>query len=75
MVDVLERKILHRIYDPIKDRDQCSCRFNKELYDLFKEPRLSVVIRIARLQWAGHVTRMDENCMPRRLMCVQQEEL
>jgi hypothetical protein len=48
-------------------------RFNKELYDLFKEPRLSVVIRIARLRWAGHVARMDENCMPRRLIYVQPE--
>jgi hypothetical protein len=75
MVDVFERKILRRIYGPIKDRDQWRYRFNKELYDLFKEPRLSVVIRIARLRWAGHVARMDENCMPRRLMYVQPEEL
>jgi hypothetical protein len=75
MVDVFERKILRRIYGPIKGRDQWRCRFNKELYDLFKEPRLSVVIRIARLRWAGHVARMDENCMPRRLMYVQPEGL
>jgi hypothetical protein len=75
MVDVFERKILRRIYDPIKDRDHWRCRFNKELYDLFKEPRLSVLIIIARLQWAGHVARMDENCMPRRLMYVQPEGL
>jgi hypothetical protein len=75
MVDVLERKVLRRIYGPIKDRDQWKCRFNNELYDLFKEPRLSMVIRIARLRWAGHVARMDENCMPRRLMYVQPEGL
>jgi hypothetical protein len=48
-------------------------RFNRELYDLFKEPRLFVVIRITRLRWAGHVARMDENSMPRRLMYVQPE--
>jgi hypothetical protein len=75
MVDVFERKSLRRIYGPIKGRDQWRCRFNKELYDLFKEPRLSVVIRIARLRWVGHVARMDENCMPRRLMYVQPEGL
>jgi hypothetical protein len=45
----------------------------KELYGLFKEPNLSVLIRIARLRWA--VARMDENCMPRRLMYVQPEGL
>jgi hypothetical protein len=41
-VDVLERKILRRIYGPVKDRDQWRCRFNKKLYDLFKEPRPGV---------------------------------
>jgi hypothetical protein len=41
----------------------------------FKETRLSMVIRIARLQWAGHVARMDENCMPRRLTYGQLEGL
>jgi hypothetical protein len=75
MVDVFERKFLRRIYNPIKDRDQWRCRFNKELCDLFKDPRLSVVIRIARLRWAGHVARMDEKSMPRRLMCLQPEGL
>jgi hypothetical protein len=75
MVNVFERKILRKIYDPIKDRDQWRRRFNKELYDLFKEPRLSVLIIIARLRWAGHVARMDENCMPRRMMYVQPEGL
>jgi hypothetical protein len=75
MVDVFERKILRRIYGPIKVRYQCRCGYNKELYDLFKEPRLSMVIRIARLRWAGHVARMNENCKPRRLMYMQPEGL
>jgi hypothetical protein len=43
MVDVFEGKILRRIYGPVKDHDQRRCRYNKELYDLFKEPRLSVI--------------------------------
>jgi hypothetical protein len=69
----LELKILRSIYGPVKNRDQWRCRCNKDLYDLFKEPRLSVTIRIGRLQWAGHVTRMEENSVPRRLMYVQPE--
>jgi hypothetical protein len=31
------------------------------------------IIRIGRLRWAGHVTRMEENSMPRRLMYIQPE--
>jgi hypothetical protein len=40
------------------------------LYDLFKEPKLSTTIRIARLRWAGHVRRMDEEALLRRIMYV-----
>jgi hypothetical protein len=31
----------------------------KELYKLYKEPEISVTIKLKRLQWAGHVQRMD----------------
>ena len=34
-----------------------------------------MVIRIAGLQHVGHIARMDEMCMPRRLMYMQPEEL
>jgi hypothetical protein len=39
----------------------------------FKQPRFSVAIRSARLRWAGHVTRMEENSVPRRLIYMQLE--
>jgi hypothetical protein len=56
-----------------KDRDQWRCRYNKELYDLFKETGLSGINKTARVRWAGHVTRMEENSMPSRLMYMQPE--
>jgi hypothetical protein len=67
---VFERKILRTIYGPVEDKGQWRNRYNKELYDLFKEPKLSVTIRIARLRWAGHVRRMDEEALPGRIMYV-----
>jgi hypothetical protein len=67
---VFERKILRRIYGPIRNKGQLRSRYNKELYDLFKESKLSITIRIARLRWAGHVRRMDEEALPRRIMYV-----
>ena len=62
-----QRKIVQSICGHNKDTDHWSCRFNKELCDLFKGHRLSVAIRIVRLLWAGHVARMEEICMPKRL--------
>jgi hypothetical protein len=36
---------------------------------------LSVVIRIARLRWAGHVARMEQGGLPGRRMYLQPEGL
>ena len=45
----------------------------KFLATVWKE--ISVVIKIARLRWAGPVTRMDEFCMPSGLLNMQPEGL
>ena len=66
--------ILERIYGPVKDHDQWRCRYNNELYDLLKEPRLSEIITIGRLRWAAHVTRMEENSMPSSLCICNQKD-
>jgi hypothetical protein len=36
-------------------------RYNHELYELFNEPDIIKLIKINRLGWAGHVTRMGNN--------------
>jgi hypothetical protein len=58
------------IIGPVQDKGQWRSRYNQELYNLFKKPKLSITIRIARLRWAGHVRRMDEEALPRRIMYV-----
>jgi hypothetical protein len=75
MLDVFERKILRRIHGPVRDRDHWRCAFSKELYDTFKEFRLSVVIKIDMLGLAVHVARMEDICMPRRELYTQPEVL
>jgi hypothetical protein len=70
VLDVFERKILRRIYGPVQDKGQWTSWCNKELYNLFKEPKSSITIRIARLRCGGHVRRMDEEAPPRRIMYV-----
>jgi len=61
--------------DAFDRTDHWRRRLNGELCSLFKESRLSVVISIAKLRWAGHVARMEEICMPRRLKYVQPKGL
>ena len=40
-------------------------KHNKEIYDLFKEPKISTLVKLKRLQWAGYVQRMDEGRIPK----------
>jgi hypothetical protein len=58
MVDGFERKVLRKIYGPVQDKGTWRSRHNDELYTLFKEPKLTTAIRLARLRWASHVQRM-----------------
>ena len=68
MIDCFERKILRRIYGPVCEQGQWRVRWNEELKTLFGEMSISEVVRYKRLQWAGHVIRMEEDRMPRRIL-------
>ena len=63
-----ERKILRRIYGPVKDGEHWRIRYNHELYQLYKSPNIIQTIKIARLRWVGHVRRMNESEIPRKVM-------
>jgi hypothetical protein len=66
-----ERKILRRILGPINDNGTWRIRYNKEIYTLYGDPELSTVITLRRLQWAGHVQRMESQSIPRMVMAGQ----
>jgi hypothetical protein len=40
---------------------------NKELYELYCEPDLVTCIKLNRLQWAGHVQRMEGTRIPKKV--------
>ena len=65
---VFERKILRAIYGPVRMNDDWRIRYNSELYDMYKELDIIGFIKIGRLQWAGHVMRMDESRPARRVL-------
>jgi hypothetical protein len=43
-------------------------RYNRELEELYNEPNIVNVIKSNSLRWVGHVVRMDENELPKKLV-------
>jgi hypothetical protein len=66
-LNAFERKILRRIFGPVQDNGQWRIRYNKELFELYGEPDLVTCIKLKRLQWAGHVQRMEDTRIPKKV--------
>lgn len=70
-VNRFERKVLRCILGPTREDGIWRRRYNSELYEIFDDPELSTYIKINRLRLAGHVIRMDDNRIPKRLMLAE----
>ena len=66
----ISKSILRRIYGPVYDEEEEAWRrrHNAELYERSRLPPLSSYIRSMRLRWAGHVARMDETDLCRKVL-------
>ena len=67
----VERKILTKIFGPIKERAECRKRCDKELYQLYRSPDVTS-IRISRLRWARHVERVSNDILKRSMDCKEE---
>jgi hypothetical protein len=45
MLRIFERRILRKIYGPIKDDNAWISRYNHELYQLYNEPGIMKIIK------------------------------
>jgi hypothetical protein len=61
---IFERKI----YKPVLEIGEFRIRYNEELNELIKGEDLVRFITAQRLQWLGHVERMNEMAMPKRML-------
>ncbi|KAJ4444925.1 hypothetical protein ANN_06724 [Periplaneta americana] len=68
ILNTWERKILRKIYGPIYDKGEWRIRTNSELQKLYKDSSIVTDIKIRRLEWLGHIIRMDNNNIPKRLL-------
>jgi hypothetical protein len=62
------RKIIHRIYDPMMENNVWRIRCNEELNTLLKEEDIVRFIESQRIRWLGHVEKMEDNEMPKRML-------
>ena len=68
MLNTFERKILRRIYGPTQERGRWRTRWNNELYSLYNEPNIVEDIKIRRLVWAGHIMKMEDERIPKKVL-------
>jgi hypothetical protein len=74
-LNIFERKVYGRILGPVYDNEKENWRIltNKEMYAILKKPTITETIRLHRLRWFGHVQRMEENRIPKRVLYMNLE--
>lgn len=66
-VGILKRKVLRKIYCPIRVGDDFRIRTNRVLYNLLNELDVVKRINIQRMRWLRHYVRKEEDVSARRL--------
>ena len=69
-LNVFERKVYRRILGPVYDNEKENWRIltYKEIYASVKKPTIIETIRLNRLRWFGHVQRLEENRITKRVL-------
>jgi hypothetical protein len=67
--------VYRRILGPVYDNKKENWRIltNKEIYAVDKKPTITETERLNRLYWFGHVQRMEENGIPKRVLYMNLE--
>jgi len=74
---IFERKVYRGILGIEYDNEKENWRTltNKEIYAFVKKPTRTETIRLNRLCWFGHVQRMEENRIPKRVLYINLEAI
>ena len=65
------RRILGPVYD--KGKENWRILTNEETHANIKKPTITQTMRLHRLRWFGHVQRMEENRIPKRVLYMNLE--
>jgi hypothetical protein len=64
---IFERKIFRRIYGPKYENGERKSRTNRELEEMNGGENILKWIKGQRISWLGHLERMEEDRMPRKI--------
>jgi hypothetical protein len=67
MLNVWGRKILSKIFGAKKDGNEWKIWNKQELRNMYGQPEITGDIKSKRLGWLGHVVRMEEDRMVKRI--------
>jgi hypothetical protein len=70
---IFKRKIFRRIYGPKYEDGEMKSRTNRELEEWSKGENIVKWIKGQRISWLGHLERMEENRMPKKIFTQELE--
>jgi hypothetical protein len=70
---IFERKILRRMYGPKYKNGESKSRTNRELEEMSKGENIVKSIKGQRISWLGHLQRMEEDRMHKKIFTQELE--
>ena len=70
---IFEREIFRRIYGPKCENGEWKSRMNRELEEVSKGENIVKLIKGQRISWLGHLERMEEDRMPKKIFTQELE--
>jgi len=70
---IFERKIFRRIYGPKQENGEWKSQTNRELGEMSKGENIVKWIKGQGISWLGHLERMEEDRMPKKIFTEELE--
>jgi hypothetical protein len=70
---IFGRKIFRRIYGPKYENGEWRSRTNRELEEMSKGENMVKLIKGQRISWLGHLEKMEEDRMPKKIFTQELE--
>jgi hypothetical protein len=71
--ELIKAKILIKIYGPKGEQGVWRIRNNLEIQNIYKSPDIVTEIKVTRLEWLGHVVRMEGTRLPKMVFNAKPE--